>query len=184
MRVSGRFPALPLVVLLLSCLAATPSHAVEGDVAPMLGLRFLGEFEVRDASDETLDPGLSFGVMVDFAVFKQGNLHLLLSHPESELDAEDADGEHVAFDFDVDYIHLGISYEFGPDKLRKYVGMTLGATDEFSYNITEDPVSVHDLHATLLRLLGFDHKRLTFKFQGRHYRLTDVHGEIVEPILA
>ena len=52
------------------------------------------------------------------------------------------------------------------------------------YNITEDPVSVHDLHATLLRLLGFDHKRLTFKFQGRYYRLTDVHGEIVEPILA
>lgn len=63
-------------------------------------------------------------------------------------------------------------------------GMTLGATDDYSYNIIEDPVSVHDLHATLLQLLGFDHKRLTYRFQGRHYRLTDVHGEIVERILA
>ncbi|NWF85972.1 MAG: DUF1501 domain-containing protein [Bryobacteraceae bacterium] len=62
-------------------------------------------------------------------------------------------------------------------------GMTLGATDEFSYNITEDPVSVHDLHATMLHMLGIDHKRLTFKFQGRHFRLTDVHGELVTKIL-
>jgi hypothetical protein len=61
--------------------------------------------------------------------------------------------------------------------------MTLGATDEFSYNITEDPVSVHDLHATMLHMLGIDHKRLTFKFQGRHFRLTDVHGELVTKIL-
>lgn len=62
-------------------------------------------------------------------------------------------------------------------------GMTLGATDDFSYNITEDPVSVHDLHATMLHMLGIDHKRLTFKFQGRHFRLTDVHGEVVTKIL-
>lgn len=63
-------------------------------------------------------------------------------------------------------------------------GTTHGETDEFSYNITRDPVHVHDLNATLLHLLGIDHKRLTFKFQGRHYRLTDVHGEIVKGLLA
>ena len=63
-------------------------------------------------------------------------------------------------------------------------GLTYGETDEFSYNITADPVSVHDLHATILHLLGVDHKKLTYKFQGRHYRLTDVHGNVVKPILA
>ena len=62
-------------------------------------------------------------------------------------------------------------------------GMSYGTTDDFSYNITENPVSVHDLHATILHLLGVDHKKLTFKYQGRHFRLTDVHGEIVQPIL-
>ena len=63
-------------------------------------------------------------------------------------------------------------------------GMSYGETDEFSYNITENPVHVHDLHATILHCLGIDHTQLTFKFQGRHYRLTDVSGEIVKPILA
>jgi uncharacterized protein (DUF1501 family) len=63
-------------------------------------------------------------------------------------------------------------------------GMTYGATDEFSYNITENPVHVHDLHATILHLLGIDHTRLTHKFQGRRHRLTDVHGEVVKGILA
>ena len=63
-------------------------------------------------------------------------------------------------------------------------GMSYGATDDFSYNIAENPVSVHDLHATILHLLGIDHEKLTFRFQGRHYRLTDVHGKIVKPILA
>ena len=63
-------------------------------------------------------------------------------------------------------------------------GMTLGATDEYCYNITQDPVHVHDLHATILHILGIDHKRLTFKFQGRHFRLTDVHGKLVKGILA
>jgi hypothetical protein len=62
-------------------------------------------------------------------------------------------------------------------------GITYGATDEFGYNIVENPVHVHDFNATILHLLGIDHKRLTFKFQGRHFRLTDVHGEIVEKIL-
>ncbi len=63
-------------------------------------------------------------------------------------------------------------------------GLTHGETDEFSYNITRDPVHVHDLHATMLHLLGIDHTRLTFKFQGRHHRLTDVHGNVVRALLA
>jgi hypothetical protein len=63
-------------------------------------------------------------------------------------------------------------------------GMTLGETDDYSYNITKDPVHVHDLHATILHCLGIDHTKLTFQYQGRHFRLTDVHGEIVEKILA
>jgi hypothetical protein len=63
-------------------------------------------------------------------------------------------------------------------------GVTYGATDDFSYNVTENPVHVHDLHATLLHCLGIDHTRLTFKFQGRHHRLTDVHGTVVKELLA
>lgn len=63
-------------------------------------------------------------------------------------------------------------------------GLTFGATDDFSYNITENPVHVHDLHATILHCLGLDHTKLTFKFQGRHYRLTDVHGRVIRPLLA
>lgn len=63
-------------------------------------------------------------------------------------------------------------------------GIVYGATDDYSYNIVEDPVSVHDLHATLLHLLGFDHERLTYFHQGRDYRLTDVFGRVVRPILA
>jgi len=62
-------------------------------------------------------------------------------------------------------------------------GITLGATDEFGYNITERPVHVHDFQATLLHLLGLDHERLTFKYQGRRFRLTDVHGNLVNEIL-
>ncbi len=63
-------------------------------------------------------------------------------------------------------------------------GFSLGETDDFSYNPISDSVSVYDLQATLLNQLGIDHKRLTYKFQGRHFRLTDVHGEVVEKILA
>ncbi|MGH9841558.1 MAG: DUF1501 domain-containing protein [Blastocatellia bacterium] len=62
-------------------------------------------------------------------------------------------------------------------------GFVMGETDDFSYNIVSDPVHVHDLQATILQLLGIDHKRLTYKFQGRYFRLTDVHGELVEKIL-
>jgi hypothetical protein len=63
-------------------------------------------------------------------------------------------------------------------------GVTYGATDELGYNAEKDVVEVHDLHATMLHLLGIDHKRLTFKFQGRNFRLTDVHGKVVTKILA
>lgn len=63
-------------------------------------------------------------------------------------------------------------------------GITYGATDEFGYNVAENPVHVHDFQATILRLLGIDHERLTFKFQGRYFRLTDVHGQVVKSLLA
>ena len=63
-------------------------------------------------------------------------------------------------------------------------GTTYGATDDYCYNITENPVHVHDLHATMLHLLGIDHERLTYKFQGRRFRLTDVHGKLVKGILS
>ncbi|WP_299547403.1 DUF1501 domain-containing protein [Seonamhaeicola sp.] len=62
-------------------------------------------------------------------------------------------------------------------------GITYGATDDFCYNITENPVHVHDFQATLMHLLGIDHERLTFKYQGRRFRLTDVHGHVVKDIL-
>jgi len=63
-------------------------------------------------------------------------------------------------------------------------GHSHGETDEFSYNIVKDPVTVHDLHATMLHLLGVDHKRLTFRFQGRDFRLTDTAGNLVTGVLA
>ena len=63
-------------------------------------------------------------------------------------------------------------------------GMSFGASDDFAHNVAENPVSVHDLQATMLHLLGIDHERLTFKFQGRRFRLTDVHGEVISPLLA
>ena len=63
-------------------------------------------------------------------------------------------------------------------------GITIGETDEFSFNVTADPAHVHDLHATILHLLGIDHEKLTFKYQGRNFRLTDVHGQLMQKSLA
>jgi hypothetical protein len=63
-------------------------------------------------------------------------------------------------------------------------GVTIGESDEFGFNATTDKVHVHDLHATLLHLLGFDHTKLTYRFQGRDFRLTDVSGELVEKLMA
>jgi hypothetical protein len=63
-------------------------------------------------------------------------------------------------------------------------GMTYGATDDFCYNITENPVHVHDLNATIMQLMGVDHTRLTYRYQGRDFRLTDIHGNVVKDIVA
>ena len=63
-------------------------------------------------------------------------------------------------------------------------GFVYGETDDFAYNVARDPVHVHDFQATIMHLLGIDHEQLTFKYQGRHYRLTDIHGEVVRPVLA
>ena len=62
-------------------------------------------------------------------------------------------------------------------------GLTVGATDDYGYNVTEDPIHIHDVQATILHCLGIDHTRLTYKFQGRHFRLTDVHGNVVRSLL-
>ena len=63
-------------------------------------------------------------------------------------------------------------------------GITYGETDDFSYNVTENPVHIHDLNATLLHQLGVDHEKLTYRFQGRDFRLTDIHGKVVQGVLA
>ena len=63
-------------------------------------------------------------------------------------------------------------------------GHVHGATDPFGFKAVEDPVHVHDLHATMLHLLGFDHEKLTYRYAGRDFRLTDVHGKVVTPIIA
>ena len=63
-------------------------------------------------------------------------------------------------------------------------GYAHGNSDEFGFNATTDKVHVHDLHATIMHLLGFDHTKLTYRFQGRDFRLTDVSGEVVHKLLA
>jgi uncharacterized protein (DUF1501 family) len=62
-------------------------------------------------------------------------------------------------------------------------GMTHGETDDFGFRAAQDPVHIHDLHATILHLLGIDHTRLTYRHAGRDYRLTDVHGDVVKQIM-
>jgi hypothetical protein len=63
-------------------------------------------------------------------------------------------------------------------------GMTLGSSDDLGFHVAERPVHVHDLQATILHCLGLDHEKLTYRFQGRDYRLTDVHGKVVKEVLA
>ena len=63
-------------------------------------------------------------------------------------------------------------------------GMTYGQTDDYGFNVVENPVHIHDLQATIMHCLGIDHTKLTYRFQGRQFRLTDVHGELVRAILA
>ena len=63
-------------------------------------------------------------------------------------------------------------------------GHVYGSTDDYAWNITADPVHVHDMQATIMHLVGIDHTKLTFRYQGRQFRLTDVHGHVVKGILA
>jgi hypothetical protein len=63
-------------------------------------------------------------------------------------------------------------------------GTVYGATDDLGFHIAENPVAVHDMQATILHLLGFDHERLTYRYAGRDFRLTDVHGRVVKGVLA
>lgn len=81
-----------------------------------------------------------------------------------------------------DHNHWGFSLWLAGGGIKG--GTIYGATDEFGFRAVENPVSVHDLHATMLRLLGFDHERLTFRYAGRDFRLTDVYGNVVHPIIA
>jgi hypothetical protein len=81
-----------------------------------------------------------------------------------------------------DHHNRGFTYWLAGGGLK--AGVSYGTTDEFGFNVAENPVHVHDLHATLLHLLGFDHTKLTYRYQGRDFRLTDVHGEVVKGILA
>jgi len=81
-----------------------------------------------------------------------------------------------------DHHILGFSLFMAGGGVRK--GTVYGSTDELGYRATDNVVDVHDLHATVLHLLGLDHQRLTFRFQGRDFRLTDVHGELVPAVMA
>ena len=81
-----------------------------------------------------------------------------------------------------DHNHYGFSVWLAGGGVKG--GQVYGATDEFGFQAMDNPVHVHDLHATMLRLLGFDHERLTFRHAGRDFRLTDVHGRVVEELLA
>ena len=85
-------------------------------------------------------------------------------------------------DFGRDHHPRCFSMWFAGGGIRQ--GTVYGSTDELGYNITEAPVHVHDIHATMLHLLGIDHERLTYRFQGRRFRLTDVHGKVVSGILS
>ena len=81
-----------------------------------------------------------------------------------------------------DHNHWGFTVWLAGGGVRG--GHVHGATDEFGFRAVEDKVHVHDLHATLLHLLGFDHERLTYRYAGRDFRLTDVHGHVVREILS
>ena len=81
-----------------------------------------------------------------------------------------------------DHNHHGFSMWLAGGGVRG--GMAYGATDEFGFKAEDNPMHVHDLHATLLHLMGFDHEKLTFRHAGRDFRLTDVHGHVVHEIIA
>jgi hypothetical protein len=80
-----------------------------------------------------------------------------------------------------DHNHWGFSLWMAGGGIKK--GMIYGATDDFGFRAVENPVSIHDLHATILHQMGYDHQRMTFRYAGRDFRLTDVHGQVVHPII-
>jgi uncharacterized protein (DUF1501 family) len=81
-----------------------------------------------------------------------------------------------------DHNHWGFTYWLAGGGVKG--GTVYGATDEFGFKAAENPVHVHDLHATLLHLLGFDHTKLTYRYAGRDFRLTDVHGNVIKEVIA
>jgi hypothetical protein len=81
-----------------------------------------------------------------------------------------------------DHNHWGFSLWMAGGGIKR--GTIYGATDEFGFRAVENPVTYHDLHATILHLMGFDHERFTFRYAGRDFRLTDVHGQVVHPLIA
>ena len=81
-----------------------------------------------------------------------------------------------------DHNHYGFTMWLAGGGVRG--GMVFGATDEFGFKAVENRVHVHDLHATMLHLMGLDHEKLTYHYSGRDYRLTDVHGRVVKEIIA
>jgi hypothetical protein len=76
----------------------------------------------------------------------------------------------------------GNSYQLAGGGIKP--GTTYGATDDFGFNVVEQPVHIHDLQATIMHCLGIDHTKLTYRFQGRQFRLTDVHAHVVKAVLA
>jgi arylsulfatase A-like enzyme len=81
-----------------------------------------------------------------------------------------------------DHNHWGFTYWMAGGGVKK--GTVYGATDEFGFKAVEKPVHVHDFHATVMRLLGFDHTQLTYRYAGRDFRLTDVHGNVISDLIA
>lgn len=81
-----------------------------------------------------------------------------------------------------DHNHYGFSLWLAGGGIKG--GTIYGATDDFGFTAVENPVHVHDLHATVLYLMGFDHEQLTYRYAGRDFRLTDVHGQVVREIVA
>jgi hypothetical protein len=79
-----------------------------------------------------------------------------------------------------DHNHWGFSLWMAGGGVKR--GTIYGATDEFGFKAVENPVSIHDLHATILRLMGYDHQRMTYRYAGRDFRLTDVHGQVIDAI--
>jgi uncharacterized protein (DUF1501 family) len=81
-----------------------------------------------------------------------------------------------------DHNHWGFTYWMAGGGVKG--GTIYGATDEFGFRAAENPVHVHDLHATVLKLLGFDHTKLTYRYAGRDFRLTDVYGNVIQEVIA